>query len=143
MQELQQVAANVSTQIISVSGERTTNPTTEVFPIAFQWKATQKRYLFYHLFLKCPNPGRVSLTTRFQCLCVLTEKSRNSNFSVQMQIGPKFQFEFVPRDNEESEFRDPEDVGNVAFSMETVIFTANNLQDRTRKTEKHTNEMAV
>jgi len=47
-------------------------------------------------------------------------KSKNSNFSVQIQIKPQSQFEFVPRDNEESELSDWADLGD-AFSVETVI----------------------
>jgi len=47
--------------------------------------------------------------------------SRNSNFSVQIQIRPKSQFEFVPQDTEESEFLDLVDFGDVAISVETVI----------------------
>jgi len=42
-------------------------------------------------------------------------KSRNSNSSVQTQIKPKFQYEFVPRDTEGSEFFDMVDFGDVAF----------------------------
>jgi len=48
-------------------------------------------------------------------------KSRNPNSSVQIQVQSKSQFEFVPRDTEESEFLDLVNFGNVAFSMETVI----------------------
>jgi len=48
-------------------------------------------------------------------------KSRNSNSSVQTQIKSKSQFEFVPRDNEESEFLDLVDFKAAAFSLETVI----------------------
>jgi len=33
-------------------------------------------------------------------------KSRNSNCSVKIQMRPKSEFEFVPRDSEESEFLD-------------------------------------
>jgi len=33
-------------------------------------------------------------------------KSKNSDSSLQLQIGPDFQFEFVPRDTEESGFCD-------------------------------------
>jgi len=48
-------------------------------------------------------------------------KSRKSNFTVQIQIKPKSQFEFVPRDTEESEFLDVADFGDVAFSVESAI----------------------
>jgi len=48
-------------------------------------------------------------------------KSRNSNSSVQIQIGTKFQFQFVPRHNEESEFLDLVDFGGEVFSVETVV----------------------
>ena len=50
-------------------------------------------------------------------------KSRNSNSSVQNQIKPNFQPEFVPRDTEESEIFDLVDFGGVAFSVATVIRT--------------------
>jgi len=43
------------------------------------------------------------------------------NSSVQIQIEPRFQFEFVPRDTEESEFVDLVDFADVAISVETVI----------------------
>jgi len=46
-------------------------------------------------------------------------KSRNSNSSVQLQI-KQSQFEFVPRDTKVSEFLDFVDVGDVAFSVDTV-----------------------
>jgi len=48
-------------------------------------------------------------------------KSRNSDSSVQIQIQPKFHFQVVPRDDEESEFLDLVDFGEVAFSEETVV----------------------
>jgi len=48
-------------------------------------------------------------------------KSRNSNFSVHIQIKPKSEFEFVPRDTEESEFLNMVDSSDVAFSVETVM----------------------
>jgi len=52
-----------------------------------------------------------------------SSKSRNSNSSVQLQIAPKFLFEFVPRDTEEFAFVALEDFGGVAFSVEkTFIF---------------------
>jgi len=47
-------------------------------------------------------------------------KSRNSNFTVLIQIKPKSQFEFVPQDTKDSEYLDLVDV---AFSVETVIYT--------------------
>ena len=46
-------------------------------------------------------------------------KSRNSNTSVQNQIRPKSQFDFVPRDTEKSEFLDLVDFVGVAISVET------------------------
>jgi len=52
-----------------------------------------------------------------------TTKSRNSNSSVQIQMKPKSQSEFVPRDIEESEFLDLVDFGDIAFIVETVIYT--------------------
>ena len=48
-------------------------------------------------------------------------KSRNSNSSVQIQMKSRSQFEFVPRDTEESEFLDLVGFGGDAFSVETVI----------------------
>jgi len=48
-------------------------------------------------------------------------KLNNSNSLVQNQTKPKSQFQFVPRDTEESEFLDLVDFGDVAFSVETVI----------------------
>jgi len=48
-------------------------------------------------------------------------RSRNPNFSVQISIRTKSQFEFVPRDTEEFEFLDLVDSGGVAMSVETVI----------------------
>jgi len=48
-------------------------------------------------------------------------KSRNSNSSVQIQITPKSQSEFVPQDTEESEFLDLVYFGDVAFSVGSVI----------------------
>jgi len=42
--------------------------------------------------------------------------SRNSDSSVHIQIRLKFQFEFVPRETEESEFVDSVDFGRVASS---------------------------
>ena len=50
-------------------------------------------------------------------------KSRNSNYSVQIQINPESRFGFVTRDMEESEFVffDLVDVGDAAFGVETVI----------------------
>ena len=46
---------------------------------------------------------------------------QNSNVSTQIQIRPKSQSEFVPRDTEESEFLDTVRFGGVEFSVETVI----------------------
>ena len=48
-------------------------------------------------------------------------ESQNSNVSVQIQIKPKSQFEFVPRDTEESDFLDLVRFRGVAFSVETVV----------------------
>jgi len=52
-------------------------------------------------------------------------KSRNSNSSLQIQMESKFQFEFVPRDTENSEFPttkslDLADFGGVAIAVEKV-----------------------
>jgi len=51
-----------------------------------------------------------------------SNKCRNSNSLVQIQI--KSKFEFVPRDTKESEFFDLVDFGGAAFSVETVITDA-------------------
>ena len=48
-------------------------------------------------------------------------RSRNSNFSVPIQIHPSSQFEFVLRDTEESGFLDLADFGCEAFSVESVV----------------------
>jgi len=48
-------------------------------------------------------------------------KSRTSNSLVHIQSSPKFQFQFVSRDTEESEFLDLVDFGHAAFLGETVI----------------------
>ena len=48
-------------------------------------------------------------------------KSTSWDSSVQIQIRPKLQFEFVPRNTEESEFLDLVDFRRVAFSVETVM----------------------
>jgi len=45
------------------------------------------------------------------------------NFSIHIQIKLKSQFEFVLRDTEESEFMDLVDFGDVAFSVEIVIYS--------------------
>ena len=44
---------------------------------------------------------------------------KKSNFSVQIQIKPKSQFEFVPQATEKSEFLESVHFGDVAFSVET------------------------
>mmetsp|Transcript_5803 Transcript_5803/g.5157 ORF Transcript_5803/g.5157 Transcript_5803/m.5157 type:complete len:97 (-) Transcript_5803:248-538(-) len=46
--------------------------------------------------------------------------SLSTNSSVQIQINPKSQFEYLPRNTEESEFLDLVDFGDVAFSVKTV-----------------------
>ena len=48
-------------------------------------------------------------------------KSRNSNSSVQIQIKPKSQFEFLPRNTEKLLFLDLVDFGGIAILVETVI----------------------
>jgi len=48
-------------------------------------------------------------------------KSRNSNSSVHIQIKPKFELEFVPRDAKKSEFHDLVDFGCVAILVENVM----------------------
>jgi len=47
-------------------------------------------------------------------------ETRTSNSLVQIQIKPKSQFEFVPRDTKKSEILDLADFGGVAISVETV-----------------------
>ena len=46
---------------------------------------------------------------------------RNSNSSVQIQIQPNSQFEFVPRDTKKSEFLDLVDFGGVTTSEKPVV----------------------
>jgi len=48
-------------------------------------------------------------------------QSWDPNSPVQIEIKPKFQFQFVPRDTEESEFLNLVDFGDVAFLVETVM----------------------
>ena len=48
-------------------------------------------------------------------------QSSNSKVSVQIQIKPTFQCEFVPQCIEKSDFLDLADAGDGAFSVETVI----------------------
>jgi len=50
-----------------------------------------------------------------------SSRSRISKFTVQIQIRLKSQFEFAPRDTEESEFLNTVDFVGVAFSVETAI----------------------
>jgi len=49
-----------------------------------------------------------------------SNKSRNSNSSVQIHIKPKSYFEFVLRDSKESEVLDLADFGDAAFGVETA-----------------------
>jgi len=48
-------------------------------------------------------------------------KSKNSNFSVQIQINPQSHLKFVLRDTEESQFFDLVDCGDAVFSVGTGI----------------------
>jgi len=48
-------------------------------------------------------------------------KSKNSNFSVRIQIKPKSRCEFEPPNDEEFECLDLVDYQNVACSLESVI----------------------
>jgi len=48
-------------------------------------------------------------------------KSRISNCSIQIQINPNSQFEFVLQNTEKSEFLDLVDFGGVAISVENII----------------------
>ena len=52
-------------------------------------------------------------------------KCRDSNSSLQIQIQPKSQFEFVPWDAEESGVLGLVDFGDVACSVESVIDVLN------------------
>ena len=52
-------------------------------------------------------------------------KPRNSNSSAQIQIRAKSQFEFVPRDTEESEFLDLADFGSIIQDANRIIQDAN------------------
>ena len=47
--------------------------------------------------------------------------SRNSCFSVQIQIKPKSQFELLPRNTEELKFLDLVHFGGAAFSVESIL----------------------
>jgi len=58
--------------------------------------------------------------------------SRYSNFSVQIQIKPKSQFEILLRDTEESEFFDLVDFRDVAFPVETVTQSGGSDTERER-----------
>jgi len=58
----------------------------------------------------------------WKCYTPETTKSRNFKCMVRIQIKPKSQFEFVLRDTEESEFLDLVDFGDVALSVESVIW---------------------
>jgi len=49
-------------------------------------------------------------------------RKRPNRESLQIQIKPKYPFEFVPRDIEEFKFLNLANCGDVAFSVETVIF---------------------
>jgi len=51
-----------------------------------------------------------------------TTNSENSNSSVQCQIVPNFQFVFVPKDVEESQFFDSVDFGGVSLLVESVLY---------------------
>ena len=76
----------------------------------------------------------VCMCAQSSCVCMTlsTEKatspkqtrSKDSNFSVQIQIKPKSQLESVPWHTEESKFLDLVDLGGVAISVETVITNA-------------------
>jgi len=76
-----------------------------------------------------PPPGKDSGTLMGNIMTDSTENvaplksttSRYSNFTVQIQIEPESQFEFVPRDNEESEFFDLVDFWDVAIAVDTII----------------------
>jgi len=49
------------------------------------------------------------------------DSAGNSNSPEQIQIRPRSQFEFIPRDAEESEFLGLVDFGGVTFAVELVI----------------------
>jgi len=65
-----------------------------------------RSWFFWHMKVSTQNP-----------LLPKSTKSRNSNFSVQIQIKPKSQFEFVPQDTEKSEFLNLADFGGVTISV--------------------------
>jgi len=70
----------------------------------------------------------------WNCTPPNSTKSRNSKASVQTQIKSKSQFEFVPRDTEESEFLDLVDFGGVAISVETFLHLPNHVTYQLRQT---------
>ena len=67
------------------------------------------------------------------CVCMIdstqiatppkSTQSKHSNSSVQIQINPKSQVEFAPRDTENSEFLDVGDFGGIAISVEPIVCT--------------------
>ena len=68
--------------------------------------------------------ARNQMTYDAECMAVSTEnatilkstKSRNSKSSVQIQMKPKSEFKFAPRDTEKSEFLDLVDLAGVTIS---------------------------
>jgi len=63
-------------------------------------------------------------------------KPRSSNSLVQIHIKQEFQFEFVPRNTEESEFHDLVDFGDVAISVQSVVPVTRLGHERVRERER-------
>ena len=57
-----------------------------------------------------------------KCYTPEIHQIQTSNFSVQLQIKPKSEFDFVPRDTQKTEFFDAEDYGDAALSVESVMY---------------------
>ena len=66
-----------------------------------------------------------------------TIRKLNSNSLLQIQIKPKSQFEFIPRDTKKSEFLDLVGFGDEAFSVETVIHSKPNQTNLVQEVEDH------
>jgi len=66
--------------------------------------------------------------------------SRNSNFTVQIQLKPKSPFEFVPCDAEESGFLDLGDFWDVAFTVESVMWVLRTPENKTYSRSAHNYE---
>ena len=60
-------------------------------------------------------------------------KLKNSDFLVPIQLKPKSQIEFVPRDTEKYEFLDSVNFGDIALAMEPVICIPKSHESRGKK----------